>query len=106
MEAGFHQIPSLPGFMATIACPKPTATAPVGSSRNSEPSLPVGVCAPTAVAAIAAATTLKRSRLIDQHDWNVVAHGVAQSAFVAQERLFLFAILELPLAPGARQDFQ
>src|ERR1700686_4044308 len=83
IDAGFHQMPSLPGFSATIACPMPTATAPVGSSRKSEPSLPVGVCAlPCPARSADRPATLKRSRLIDQHDWNVVTHGVAQPALM------------------------
>src|SRR5437016_6961925 len=77
-EAGFHQMPSLPGLAATIACPMPTACAPVGSSRKSEPSLPVGVCANAGATAVAASAKLERTRLIDQHDWDVVANGVAQ----------------------------
>src|SRR5205085_5159702 len=66
-EAGFHQIPSLPGLAATIAWPVPTACAPVGSNRKSEPSLPVGACPDADAASIAGSPRLKRSRLIDQH---------------------------------------
>src|SRR5690349_10671041 len=72
MDAGFHQIPSPPGLAAAIACPIPTAIAPVGSSRNKGPSLPL---CDWAAALVVAATKkkLKRSCLIDQHDRNVLA---------------------------------
>src|SRR6266849_6398253 len=106
MDAGFHQMPSLPGFSATIACPMPTATAPVGSSRKSEPSLPVGACARACPVRRADSPTLKRSRLIDQHDWDVVTHGVAQPAFVTDKDLLRLAILELALAFGTNENFQ
>src|SRR6266702_7182715 len=90
IEAGFHQMPSLPGFSATIACPIPTACAPVGSNRKREPSLPVGVCACATPVTMLMMATLERSRLIDQHDWDVVAHGVPQPAFVTQQCLLGF----------------
>src|SRR5436305_6774019 len=99
-------MPSLPGLIATIAWPMPTACAPVGSSRKSDTSLPVGVCAPAALIAIAAAAMLERSRLIDQHDWNVAPNCLAQPAFMAQESLLRLEILQLALALGADEDFK
>src|SRR5580765_4736436 len=99
-------MPSLPGLAATIACPIPTACAPVGSRRKRAPSLPLTACARAFPARIAESATLERSRLIDQHDWDVVAHGVAESALVTQQRLFLLAILQLALAFGAHEYFK
>jgi hypothetical protein len=49
---------------------------------------------------------LKRSRLIDEHDWNVVAHSVAKPALVTKKRLLLLTILELTLTLRADEDFQ
>src|SRR4051812_35757477 len=105
-EAGFHQMPSLPGLAATIACPIPTAWAPVGSNRNSAPSLPLGVWAPAARMLSDAIAMLERSRLIDQHNRDVFAHGVAKTAFVAKQHLLLLAVLELTLTFRADEDFQ
>src|SRR3954468_1312588 len=106
MDAGFHQIPSLPGLAATIACPIPTACAPVGSSRNSDPSLPVGVWPAAGCARATATATLERSRLIDQHDGDVVPHRVAQPTLVTDERLLRFTVLELALALGTNQNLE
>src|SRR4030088_394757 len=106
-DAGFHQIPSLPGFAATIAWPMPTACAPVGRRRKSAPSLPVVVvCAPAPPARRLATAKLERSRLIYQHDWDIIAHGVAQPALVADQNLFRFQILELRLAFGTHENLE
>src|SRR6266513_3050485 len=99
-------MPSLPGLAATIAWPIPTACAPVGSNRKSEPSLPVGACPDADAASIAGSPRLKRSRLIDQHYWNVVPYRVAQTALVAKERLFRFAVLQLAFAFWTNQNFE
>src|SRR5882757_11130124 len=106
IDAGFHQMPSLPGFPATIAWPMPTACAPVGSSRKREPSLPVGSCALARPAMIAESATLKRSRLIDQHDWDVVTDGIAQPTLVTEKGLLRLSILEFALALRADEDFE
>jgi hypothetical protein len=53
-----------------------------------------------------ATTQLERSRLIYQHDWDIIAHGVAKPALVADENLFRFPILELRLALGAHEDLE
>src|SRR6267143_3577292 len=106
-DAGFHQIPSLPGLAATIACPIPTACAPVGRRRKRAPSLPVVVVwAPAPPATRLATAKLERSRLIDQHDGDIIAHGVAEPAFVADENLLRFTILELRLAFGTHEDLE
>jgi hypothetical protein len=99
-------MPSLPGFAATIACPIPTACAPVGSSRNSEPSLPAGAWAAEEAAASDSSAVLKRSRLIDQHDGDIVAHGIAKPALVAKQRVLRLAVLELALALRTNQNFE
>src|SRR6267378_7483 len=106
MEAGFHQIPSLPGFMATMAWPIPTACAPVGNRRKSEPSLPVGVWARECPATNASNPTLKRSCLIDQHNGDVVAHGVPEPALVTKKDLLGLPVFELGLALWTDEDFQ
>src|ERR1700694_4674070 len=106
-DAGFHQIPSLPGCAATIAWPIPTDCAPVGRRRKRAPSLPVVVaCAPAPPARRLATAKLERSRLIYQHDWDIIAHCVAQPALVADENLFRFPILELRLALGTHEDLE
>src|SRR6202022_287136 len=106
-EAGFHQIPSLPGFAATIAWPMPTACAPVGRRRKRAPSLPVvAVCAPAPPARRLATAKLERSCLIYQHDWDIVAHGVAKPALVADEDVFRFPVLEVRLALGTHEDLE
>jgi hypothetical protein len=77
----------------------PTACAPVGRRRKRAPSLPVVVvCAPAPPARRPATTMLERRRLIYQHDWDIVTHGIAKPALVADENLFRFPILELGLA--------
>src|SRR5205085_938996 len=84
----------------------PTAWAPVGNSKNSDPSLPVGVCAFTDPTTKATKAPLKRSRLIDQHDGNIVSHGVAEAALVTKQCLLRLSILELALALWADEDFK
>jgi hypothetical protein len=49
---------------------------------------------------------LKRSRLIDQHDWNVVTNGVTQPALVTEKGLVGLSILEFALALGANKNFE
>jgi hypothetical protein len=49
---------------------------------------------------------LYRSSLIDQHDWDIIAHGVSQTALVADERLLRLPILQLALALGTDEDLQ
>jgi hypothetical protein len=83
-----------------------TACAPVGSSRKREPSLPVGSCARARPAMIAESATLKRSRLIDQHDWDVVTDGIAQPTLVTEKGLLRLSILEFALALRANEDFE
>jgi hypothetical protein len=83
----------------------PTACAPVGRSKKREPSLPL-TCPRAPPARSADSAKLERSRLIDQHDGDVVADSVAQPALVAQQRLFFFAILELALALGTHEYFE
>jgi len=52
--------------------------------RKRAPSLPVVVvCAPAPTARRLATTKLERSRLIDQHDWDIIAHGIAKPALLA-----------------------
>ena len=84
IDAGFHQIPSLPGFRRDHCLSHADGLRPVGSSRKSAPSLPLTSCARALPARSAESATLERSRLVDQHDRNVVAHGVAQPALVAE----------------------
>jgi hypothetical protein len=50
--------------------------------------------------------TLKRSRLIDQHDWDVVTDGIAEPAFVTEEGLLRLSILEFALALGTNEYFE
>jgi hypothetical protein len=50
--------------------------------------------------------TLKRSRLIDEHDWDIVTDGIAQPALVTEKGLFRLSILEFALALGTNEDFQ
>jgi hypothetical protein len=79
----------------------------VGRRRKRAPSLPVDDdCAPAPPARRVATAKLERSRLIDQHDWDVIAHSVAKPALVADENLFRFAIFELRLALGTHEDFE
>src|SRR5437764_11506531 len=106
MDAGFHQMPSLPGLAATIVCPIPAACAPVGRSRKREPSLPVGLCAAPLAATSAETPTLVRSRLINQHNGDVVAHRVPQPALRTKQRLLRFAVFELAFALRADEDFK
>jgi hypothetical protein len=53
-----------------------------------------------------ATAKLERSRLIDQHDGDIIAHGVAKPALVTNENLFRFTILELRLALGTHEDLE
>jgi len=50
--------------------------------------------------------TLVRSRLIYQHNGNVVAHGVPQPALGTKECLLRLTVFELALALRANQDFK
>src|SRR5690242_6087636 len=111
MSAGFHQIASDPAPAATTACPIPSARAPVGRRKSGAPSGARPVCAPTdrcvATSSIDRArrrNTLKRRRLVDEHDRNAVAHLVSQLTGVTEQRRFGLAILELAFALGANQD--
>src|SRR5215218_7323928 len=111
---GFHHTASLPGRSATTAWPEPTDRAPTGRRRNSAPSSSAPFCADargaaearSASAAAERATALQRRRLIDEHDGDVVADGVAQTTRGAHERLLVLAVLELALALRAHQDGQ
>jgi hypothetical protein len=79
----------------------------VGRRRKRAPSLPVDDnCAPAPPARRLATAKLERSRLIDQHDGNVVAHSVAEPARVADENLLRFTIFERRLALGTYEDFE
>jgi hypothetical protein len=49
---------------------------------------------------------LKRSRLIDQHDWDVVTDGVTQPALVTEKGLLGLSILEFALALGTNENFE
>jgi hypothetical protein len=49
---------------------------------------------------------LKRSRLIDQHDWDVVTDGITQPTLVTEKSLLSLSILEFTLALGADEDFE
>jgi hypothetical protein len=69
----------------------------VGSRRNNAPSLPLA-CAPAEAAVSAESARLERSRLIDEHDGDVIAHSVPQLALVADERLLCFEVFELTFA--------
>jgi hypothetical protein len=89
----------------------PTARAPTGRRRKIPPSVatPCPSDRParaieTSIAAARWRNALERRCLIDQHDGNSVAHGIAQSADVAVESLREFAILQLSLAPWADED--
>src|SRR6266849_3845484 len=120
--AGFPKAASPRPSSAPAVWPMPTTCAPTGKSRNRAPEFSTW---PTSVAAWpdsrAAGLTDSRSvssalgpsgrrrserlRLIDQHDGDVVLHGVAEAARVAHQ-LFggRHAVLERPLALGADQD--
>lgn len=49
-------------------------------------------------------TRLKRRRLIDQHDGDVVADGIFECAVVTNESRLALAIFQRPLASGTDQD--
>jgi hypothetical protein len=49
---------------------------------------------------------LERSRLIDQHDGNIIAHGVAKPALVADENLLRLPVLQLRFALGTHEDLE
>jgi hypothetical protein len=107
------------------------ARAPTGMRRKVAP--PVDVCArsaaegmtPAASAKSATATrraererTADRARrgrftspsdgrcLVDQHDGYVIAHGVAESASVADETVLALSIFELALALGTDENLE
>src|SRR5579859_6572549 len=84
----------------------PTVCAPVGSSRKRAPSLPFDDWASALALTRAESAKLKRSRLIYQHDRDIVTDGVPKTTFLAEELLLGFAILELTLALGTNQDFE
>src|SRR5687767_15126189 len=105
--AGFHQRPSDPSRRATTAWPNPTARAPTGRNRNAPPSLPSLPCAARAGAwhtKAARISALQRSRLIDEHDGDIIAERIAEPAVLAIELRLLRMILELALALGADQN--
>ncbi len=129
--AGFQRTSSPFPRIPVTAPPMPTARAPTGSSRNSAPSEsevvgtfgvrvpPSSVatgrtfsCAARAWGKVIKATSPARITdlewlgFIDQHDRNAVLNSVAQSAPMAQEGIFILAILELPLAFWADQYLQ
>src|SRR5215208_4761 len=114
--AGFHHTASLPSSSAVTACPIPTARAPTGTRRNSAPSSASEPCAAadwtaphsTAAAATAARSpdALDRRRLIDQHDRDVIANGVAKPARATDEARFALLVFQLALALGADEDRQ
>jgi hypothetical protein len=70
------------------------------------PSLPVADWAPATAAMHPANARLERSRLIDQHDGNVVPYRVAKPAFVADQNLLGFPVLQLAFAFRANQNLE
>src|SRR2546430_15604963 len=85
--AGFQNAASPRPADAVAVCPMPTACAPTGNTKNSAPALRGGSCALTARGTMSDASKppLKRLRLIDQHDGNVVLDGIDQPARVTGE---------------------
>jgi len=53
---------------------------------------------------VADGTRLKRRRLIDQHDGDVVADRIFQCAGVTNENGLVLAMFQRPLASGTDQD--
>src|SRR5690242_8476884 len=117
--AGFQNAASLRPSAAIAACPIPTACAPTGNTRNSAPEL-LTTCALTRTGDAAASSTpastgpparqpqpSERLRLIDQHDRNVVFHGIAQAAGVAHQFLGRAgAVLQRAFALGTHEQLQ
>src|SRR5688500_3917045 len=94
-----------------MAWPIPTARAPTGRRRKRAPSVSMPDCATTgcgaAIAtAAASAAILKRRRLINEHDGNVIADRVPEPARVADELCLRLAVLELTTALRADEDRQ
>src|SRR5690349_2539291 len=111
MAAGFHHTASVPGLSATTACPIPTERAPTGRRRNNAPSVARPVCAcATSAAEIRTApkransALLERSRLIREHDGNVVPHRILQSARVADEAWLIGPVLQPAFAFRADEN--
>src|SRR5213593_371956 len=107
--AGFQNAASPRPAMAVAVCPIPTAWAPTGNTRNSAPALlgsswAVNDC--DAAADAASRIPLKRLRLIDQHDGNVVFDRIDQTAGVTGERLGIGAMLERPFALRADENLE
>src|SRR5439155_20356309 len=129
--AGFQNAASPRPSSVAPVCPMATACAPTGKSRNSAPELLASSWADRSKTERWNEGTLERQttarnvarhhvppfprslvlsevlRLIDQHDGDVVFHGVDQTAGLAHE-LFLRrgAVLQRPLAFGADEDCQ
>src|SRR5215203_3190119 len=109
---GFHHTDSLPERSAATACPSPTERAPTGSRRNSAPSWASPFCARAAWASVAQRANtlammtdrLERSRLIHEHDRDVVSYRIPESARMTHEARLVGLILELALALRADED--
>src|ERR1051325_6980280 len=110
--AGFHHNASAPLSSATAACPLPPAPPPGGRSSSGAPSVTAPDCERAGRATpmrlqqtnTTRRTELERGRLIDQHDRDVVADGVAKAAGSADERRLLFEVLEPSLAFRADEN--
>src|SRR6058998_363135 len=95
--AGFQNAASPRPADAVAVCPMPTAWAPTGNTRNSAPALrggswaeswTVGMLERTIIPTVQHSNVLlKRLRLIDQHNGNVVFDRVDEPAGVARQRL-------------------
>src|SRR5881628_2078320 len=106
--AGFQNAASPRPADAVAVCPIPTAWAPTGNTRNSAPALSGASCALSARGIINDASNppLKRLRLIDQHDRDVIFDGVNQPAGMAGECFRVQTMLERPFAFRADEDFE
>src|SRR5262245_42964553 len=119
--AGFQNAASPRPDAAIAVWPIPTACAPTGKTRNSAPALrgaswagsradgPTvnktrrASCRPPARPPVRPSEGL---RLIDEHNGNVVFHGVHQAARVARQRLRIGPVLQRPLALGADENLE
>src|SRR5438034_7827282 len=114
--AGFQKAASPRPADAVAVCPMPTACAPTGNAKNSAPALrggswaeswTVGMLERTIIPTVQPSNIrLKRLRLIDQHDGNVVLDGIDQPARVTGEGFRIEAMLEGAFALGADEDLE
>src|SRR5712691_2413883 len=118
---GFQNTASPPPSSATALWPMPTSRAPTGNSRNSAPAFWVAAVGtvwavsrtagpPDNNARIATIRPSERLRLIDQHDGDVILHGVDQAARVAHQLLRRLGgggtVLQRPFALGADEEVE